>query len=131
MGGSGKWSNIGVALDDFWFWNYLYFISVNQENTKKAGFRIENGTNQTEAWAWITNKSFEIITSEWSNGSTSPLRKANSLPTVVQNTRIPEYKIQPFNQEKDNMVCYLSEFDATAEHAGWTDNSKALQLRSP
>lgn len=35
-------------------------------------------------------------------------------------------KIQPFNQEKNDVLCYLSEFDAIAE--GWTDNSKALQL---
>jgi NTP pyrophosphatase (non-canonical NTP hydrolase) len=58
------------------------------------------------------------------------LEKANSLPTSVQNTGIPRIKIQLFNQEKDDIICYLSEFDAIAEHAGWTENSKVLQLRS-
>ncbi|XP_062614536.1 uncharacterized protein LOC134276295 [Saccostrea cucullata] len=57
------------------------------------------------------------------------LEKANSTPGA-HSTGMSKIKLQPFNQEKDDILCYLSEFDAVAEHAGWTENSKALQLRS-
>ncbi|XP_062586907.1 uncharacterized protein LOC134248532 [Saccostrea cucullata] len=58
------------------------------------------------------------------------LEKANSTPGA-HSTGMPKIKLQPFNQEKDDILCYLSEFDVVAEHAGWTENSKALQLRRP
>jgi hypothetical protein len=46
----------------------------------------------------------------------------NSLPFKV--------KLQPFNPKFDDILTFLSEFDAVGNQAKWTDEIKILQLRT-
>ena len=91
---------------------FLDFTSLNQENAEKTGFGIRKQKHEHE----LRMKALELEHQKEVMELRVQLEKANSLPTATRKRMI--------------LFAYLSEFDAITEHAGWTENSKVLQLRS-
>jgi hypothetical protein len=55
----------------------------------------------------------------------------NQLNSSEQNNSLPfKVKLQPFNPKFDDILTFLSEFDAVGNQAKWTDEIKILQLRT-
>lgn len=51
--------------------------------------------------------------------------------TKAQNNSLPfKVKLQPFNPKSDDILTFLSEFDAVGDQAKWTNEIKILQLRT-